>query len=266
MKEYTAKLFDRTKYLLAESPFFDPKTGIISFVDILKGMFYRIDKETMASFDCREQIGSAVPMEDGSYMICGTKGIYRFADDGMSQVFDLTPYFEPWQRCNDCKADPRGRLFIGSSSMSDEHEGGNLYLFDGDLRVLIPDTGISNGMAWNGDKFYFADSLDYAVYVFNYSDCGNIEDRKVLFTTEGGVPDGLCIDKRGDLWAAVWGGARIEHRDGKTGGLLSVVNVPAVNVTSCCFISEDTLFITTSGEGLEGETDGCLFTCRVEIA
>lgn len=266
MKEYSAELFDRTQYALAESPFFDEKTGVISFVDILSGMFYRIRNNKTVPFDCKEQIGSAVPMGDGSYTICGTKGLYKFADEVMSQIFDLAPFFKPWQRCNDCKADPNGRLFIGSSSMSDDHEGGDLYLFDGDLRVLIPDTGISNGMAWNGDKFYFADSLDHAVYVFKYSDDGNIEDRKVLFTTEGGVPDGLCIDKRGDLWTAVWGGSRIEHRDGNTGRLLSVINVPAVHVTSCCFITEDTLFITTSGEGQEGETDGCLFTCRVDIS
>ncbi|MCI6187562.1 MAG: SMP-30/gluconolactonase/LRE family protein [Spirochaetia bacterium] len=53
----------------------------------------------------------------------------------------------------------------------------------------------------------------------------------------------------------------------KDGSLLAVVNVPAKNVTSCCFMGDqlDTLFITSVATGQIGELDGCLFTCKVDV-
>ncbi len=266
MNRYQAELFDRNRYDLGESPCFDEKTGTIAFTDITAGMFYRISGGEITGFDLGEQIGACILGKDGSYMLCGTKGLYRFDGESAKMVFELKGELEPWQRCNDCKADPEGRIFMGTSSFTDGFEGGNLYLFDGALKVLIPNTKIANGMAWYEDRFYFADSTDKAVYSFKYSASGSITDRKVLFTVSDGVPDGLCIDGNGDLWVAIWGGHRIEHRDGITGDLRSVIDVPATNVTSCCFIGDKKLFITTSGMGLDGELDGCLFTCEVEAS
>ena len=264
MKTYKAELFDNRRHELAESPCFDERSGVTSYVDITRGLIFRINGSSRTEFSLGEQVGACVPCEDGSYILCGTKALYGFDGHEAKKVFPLDHVFEPWQRCNDCKADPSGRLFIGSSSYKDGFEGGNLYLWDKELRVLEADTGIANGMAWNGDKFYFADSREHAVFVYRYSPDGSISDRKVLFKTDSGVPDGLCIDGNGDLWVAIWGGSRIEHRDGVTGQLRSVIELPATNVTSCCFISDNTLFITTSGLDLDGEYDGCLFTCKVD--
>ena len=81
------------------------------------------------------------------------------------------------------------------------------------------------------------------------------------------MTDGMCIDSQDNLWVAFWGGSRIEQRSTKDGSLLAVVNVPAKNVTSCCFMGDnlDTLFITSAATGQTGELDGCLFTCKVDV-
>ena len=78
---------------------------------------------------------------------------------------------------------------------------------------------------------------------------------------------GMCIDADDNLWVAFWEGSRIEQRSTKNGSVLATVKVDAQNVTSCCFIGDklDTLFITTSGRGLNGKYDGCLFTCKVDV-
>ncbi len=266
MKTYKAELYCENKYALGESPCFDEKTGTIAFTDITAGMFYRISGGEITGFDLGEQIGACVLGKDGSYILCATTGLYRFTDGKAERFFEFGPLLEPWQRCNDCKAGPLGRIFMGTSSYMDGYEGGNLYLYDGGLKILVPDTKIANGMAWFGDNFYFADSTDKCVYRFNYYPSGAISGREVLFTVSGGFPDGLCVDSDGNLFVAIWGGNRIEHRDGSTGKLLGVIEVPAVNVTSCCFIGDKKLFITTSGMGLDGELDGCLFTCEVEAS
>lgn len=273
MKEYTATVFSKEKYLLAESPFYDKRTGVLSFVDIVSGRFYTMDSDhKLSCFDAGQQIGAAVPMgESGNYVICGTDGLYQFNGKKAEKLIDLTDIFESHQRCNDAKADPCGRLFFGSSVYLDGYEpGGNLYCYDhGEIQLLQKNTKISNGMAWSGDQksFFFSDSLEHAVFRYDYDkETGVISDRKVLFTVEEGVSDGMCIDTQDRLWVAFWGGSRIECHDPASGELLAQVHVPARNVTSCCFYGDamDELFITTSGENLDGEYDGCLFTCKVD--
>ena len=83
---------------------------------------------------------------------------------------------------------------------------------------------------------------------------------------EQGVPDGLTIDTEDNLWVAIWGGSRVEKRDGRTGEKLLEIKLPAVQTSSCCFGGPDmdTLFITSAAVGQNGEYDGCLFACRVD--
>ena len=272
---YKAEAFGNEKYLLGESPFYDERTGFASFVDISRNMFYRFRPEDMKlfSFAAREKIGAAVPAEKpGYYVFAASDGLYLFDGQEMSLLADLSQYYKKWQRSNDAKADPRGRLFFGSSS-DDEKFGanGNLFCYDSlsaqKISVVQKDTKISNGMAWNSacDTFFFSDSLEHCVFAYDYDAISGIcSNRHVLFTVQDGVPDGMCIDSDDNLWLAVWDGSRIEKRDSKTGKLLALVETDALHTSSCCFMGDGLLLITSSGDGLAGEHDGCLFTCRVD--
>ena len=196
-------------------------------------------------------------------------GLYEVSATSKKQILNMKDHFDSYQRSNDAKCDPCGRLWFGSSSFNEDlGVGGDLYLYDqGEVTKVIPNTKIANGMAWSSDgrTFYWADSLDNAVYAFDYSlESGHISNRRVLFEIKDAVPDGMCIDSNNNLWVAVWGGHRVENRDGRTGELLGVVQVEASNVTCCCFGGDnmDELFITTSGDGQNGENDGCVFRCK----
>ena len=279
MRKYVAEIFDSTKYELAESPFYikGKDDEVFSFVDITAGKFIKMHKDgRREEFSLGEEMGSAVPY-NGGYLLAGTKGLYLLSDEDSSNAklyVDLSSEFESYRRCNDCKADPKGRLYFGSSNGEDGYEpGGNLYLLNEDksFTVLEANTLISNGMAWNKacDKFYFSDSLRHALFVFDYDvNTGIISNKKVLCEITDGASDGLCIDDEDNIWVAIWGGSRIEQRSGITGELMSVIDVDAKNVTSCCFGGDDnkTLYITTSGNDQTGEHDGCIFTCKVDIS
>ncbi|MBB5226776.1 SMP-30/gluconolactonase/LRE family protein [Treponema ruminis] len=273
MKTYTAEVYSTEKYQLGESPFYDSRTKTLSWVDISKGrLFTQGPDGVKKSFTFDKPIGAAVPSEkEGSYLVAGSDGIYLLDGEKASLIKNLSEYYEAYQRSNDAKADPAGRLWFGSSVNDDNHQAsGNLFCLDkGKVSCKQADTKISNGMAWSSDrkKFYFSDSLQYAVFSYDYDlATGEISNRKVLFKVENGVSDGMCIDSEDNLWVAIWGGRRIECRSSKDGSLLARVNVDAQNVTSCCFMGDnlDTLFITTSGQGQTGEHDGCLFTCKLD--
>ena len=284
VKTFTAKLFSEaddlyskceiaeSRFVLGESPFYDERTGCLSFVDILSHKFYIIDKNGVCSVnDVGQMVGAAVPAEKaGMYVLTMTDGLYMFDGREKSLLFDLTDVYEPYRRSNDAKLDPAGRLFFGSSTWDNNYEaGGNLYCYDnGSVRILQEKTKISNGMAWTKDKkkFLFSDSLEHCVFAYDYDvSTGNISNRIELFHVDDGVPDGMCIDDDDNIWLAVWGGKRIECHSSKDGALLATVKVPAEQVSSCCFYGpeKDTLFITSAGDGLSGDYDGRLFCCKV---
>ncbi len=272
MKEYQAKVLVPEKHELAESPFYDPRRDRLSWVDITAEKLFTLSAGEKECFDLGEQTGTAIPLRDGGFLLAGEKNLWTFADGRKKKLADLSGLYRDYQRSNDAKADPFGRVYFGSSVMDgDEHEAsGNLFRYDGGgISVMQRDTRISNGMAWSGDRrtFYFSDSLYYAVFAYDYDpETGDLSNRRELFRIEGGVPDGMCIDAQDRLWVAVWGGRRIECRNTATGEMEAVVRVPAEHVTSCCFFGQDLdrLFITTSGSGLQGETDGFLFECAVD--
>ena len=270
---YKADPLGTEKYRLGEGPCYDPSTGVLSWVDIMDGKLWQMGPGGKRSFfDLGQPIGAAVPASDpGSFVLCGMDGLYLYDGEKAELLHDLTGLFKPYQRCNDAKADPEGRLWFGSSVNDDHPAEGNLYkLENGEISIMQADTKISNGLAWSLDRktFFFSDTLKYAIFRYDYDEAsGLISGCSELFNTERSMPDGLCIDSEDDLWIAYWGGCRVEHRSGRTGELLDIIEVPAWHVTSCCFGGDDmqTLYITTSGDGLEGEYDGCLFTCRLNV-
>ena len=271
---YKAEPLGTEKYRLGEGPCYDPSTGVLSWVDIMDGKLWQMGPGGKRSFfDLGQPIGAAVPASDpGSFVLCGMDGLYLYDGEKAELLHDLTGSFKPYQRCNDAKADPEGRLWFGSSVNDDHPAEGNLYkLENGEISIMQADTKISNGLAWSLDRktFFFSDTLKYAIFRYDYDGAsGLISGCRELFITESSMPDGLCIDTEDDLWIAYWGGCRVEHRSGRTGELLDIIEVPAWHVTSCCFGGDDmqTMYITTSGDGLEGEYDGCLFTCRSDVA
>ena len=270
MKKYKATVFDTQKYSLGESPYYDARFKRYSWVDITKGCLWTLQDGVKTSFELGQPIGAAIPLPDSEgFLLCAMDGLYKY-ENGKAELFrDLTDTFKPYWRSNDAKLDPKGRLFFGASVADDHEAEGALFIYDnGDIRCLQKNTKISNGMAWSKDNksFFFSDSLEYAVFKYDYNiEDGSISNRRKLFDVENGVSDGMCIDADDNIWVAVWGGSRIEKRDGETGEKLAEIEVSAEHVSSCSFMDDGkTLFITSSGDGLSGEYDGCLFTCVVD--
>lgn len=273
MKQYTATRFSLEKYRLGEGPFYDVRSGRLSWVDILDGKLYTLSSDGRKEcFGTGGPIGAAVPIRNSDGFVAALKdGLYRIENGTTERWVDLSKEYQPYQRSNDAKADPMGRLWFGSSNDADGYApSGNLYCYDrGELKIMQENTKISNGMAWSkdGKRFFFSDSLEHAVFVYDFDmTSGAISNRTVLFRVENGAPDGMCIDADDNLWVAVWGGRRVECRHSGNGEKLTEIEVSAENVSSCCFYGEklDTLLITTSGEWHAGPEDGCLFSCRVD--
>ena len=63
----------------------------------------------------------------------------------------------------------------------------------------------------------------------------------------------IAVDAQGNVWIAMWGGAKMTKWNPHTGDLLEQIPVRAMNVSSCVFGGKDMneLYITSARKGLE---------------
>ena len=193
----------------------------------------------------------------------------------------------PLARLNDGKVAPDGSFWVGSMQNNIAEDGAPIELnsdiggmfrvtSDGRTVPLLPETlGIMNTLAWspNNREFVFADSLKGTLFSAVHNTDGTLGSIKPFNTDCAlGVPDGSAMDEEGYLWNARWGGSSVVRFDPK-GNMDQTVNIPATNVTSCCFGGPDlkTLFVTTARSGLstqavdENPNEGALFAVECGV-
>jgi sugar lactone lactonase YvrE len=272
--------------LLGEGPCWDERKRLLYWIDGLGKKVHVFDPKTGQdrSFAVGRAVGCIVMHEEGGALLALEDGIY-FLDTETCQTRRLV---NPeagitGNRFNDGKADSRGRMWFGSMAVAaNEGDGdvaatGSLYCLEANLeaRRVISGVTISNGLGWSPDNavMYYIDSPTRTVDAFDFdSDAGTIRNRRtvVRIPESGGMPDGMCVDNRGMLWVAHWGGGGVSCWNPASGAMIEFVTVPVINVTCCAFGGPDLdeLYITTSTIGSpEGNVSpearpGALFRTR----
>ena len=260
------ELYIRSNCINAEGPVWDAASQTLYFIDVEAGKIFSYKDGQLVSQEVGEQIGCAVLREQGG-MVAGLKsGLYTVDfPDGEKRLLTDPEADIPGNRFNDGKVDPAGRFFAGTMALSSE-EGdpptGALYRLDADGTVtrVIDNVYLANGLAWSSDGtvFYFVDTTPGTVTRYAYDlATGALSDPEVVIRVpeETGHPDGMTIDEDGNLWIALWGGNAISKWDPRTGEMLEKYELPALNVSSCCFGGRDmdTLFITTASQDTDME-------------
>ena len=284
VKTHTATLIYDAKATLGEGPVWEQTKEFLFWVDI-EGCRLHAHKPLSnknESWDFNEMIGAAVPMENGKILLAMESGLstFDFTSQNTTSLGVLTNT-DTEMRMNDGKVGPNGNFWIGSMHKGFKPRAGNLYRVSKNLetKIQVPETTISNGMAWSLDhtRFYYIDSPEHRVFVFDYDiKTGHIEHRRVLFTIPEsmGTPDGMCIDNEGMLWIAHWGGSCVRRWNPDTGKVIEKIAVDAPLVTSCCFGGKNlnTLYITTASSGMtkkeleDSPLSGGLFSHETKVS
>jgi sugar lactone lactonase YvrE len=252
--------------VLGESALWHPGEQCLYWLDLKAPTIFRFDPKTGRNeawkVDLPATLGCLVLAKDGSLILAGPKGLHRcdFAKRRLTHWFD--PNDRPADTMfNDGKIDRRGRFWLGSSDVKETEPRGKIYLIEGEGHVSVADSGFacSNGPAFSpdGSVFYFSDTMERKVLAYNIDAAtGNLKNRRVFatFAVADGMPDGLTVDEMGGLWVCHWGGARVT-RFKPDGGTDRLIDVPALNVTSCAFGGPDlaTLYITSASQDTSPE-------------
>lgn len=254
-----------TKSELGEGAIWNYKTGELIWVNI-KGEilnFYHPKTESNREMFTGQMIGTVVPAESGKVMVALQNGIYSYDPDSGAKKLIVDPEADkPDNRFNDGKCDPAGRFWAGTMSLVGAKNAGALYRLDKDSTIykMIDGVGTSNGIVWSADKtkMYYIDTPTRKVMGYDYdNETGDISNPKVAVEIPDGIgyPDGMTIDRKDNLWVALWGGSAVACFNPENGELLRKIEVPAKNVTSCAFGGDDleTLYITTARESTSDE-------------
>jgi sugar lactone lactonase YvrE len=249
---------------LGEGPVWHPAEQALYFVDIKQHKLHRCDADggNRRTWDMPGETGFALPAASGGF-VCGLAGrLVHFAPE--TGAFTPVTEFEadrPGNRLNDGHVAHDGAVWFGSMDNAEAAASGALYRYGGETRggLTKHDDGIviTNGPAFSPDRktFYHTDTLGKTVYAFDVDDDGQLSGKRVFATiAEPGWPDGTAIDAAGNVWVAVFRGARVLCYS-PAGELLDTIAFPVPNVTKIAFGGPDlkTAFATTATKGLTDE-------------
>ena len=189
----------------------------------------------------------------------GTNAILRITPDRSLKWFitdhDGTLFLGP----NDLAMHHSGHIFFSDPGTfaTAEHSGGFYRAdFSGRTVKIAGALGFPNGVTVSpdGGRVYLAETLDGTIRAFDVTRDGEVTGSRVLAEVgrgsgEGG-PDGMCVDERGNVYAAIFSGGMIRVVSPE-GALIRDIEVGAARPTNCCFGGPDlrTLYVTEAETG-----------------
>lgn len=273
----------------SEGPVWNKKNGYLLFSDIPNNRIVKWDGKTTSDyikpsgytgqtpFTGREPGTNGLTYDaQGRLVACahGDRMVLRFEEDGKKRVPLVQKYEDKRLNSpNDLVYKSNGDLYFtdppyglpkGADDPAREMDYCGVYRFskDGKLTLLTKEITRPNGIAFSPDEktLYVASSdPDKAIWMsYPVKADGTIDKGKVFFDATAwakekrpGLPDGMKVDKSGNLWATGPGGVHIFTPEGKHLGTIDT-GVPTANVA----FGDDgsTLYITANHELLRVKT------------
>lgn len=244
-------IFDE-QLLVGESPVWDEKSKKLYFVDIRGCCYYCMDYATgeYQKYDVGQMLGCLALCQNGDLLLGMEDGVYRKSKTGKCVLAHQDIKIKG-DRFNDGKAGPDGCYYVGTAG---ENFSGAFYrLCNGELIELFDKCGCSNGLDWNerNSTMYYCDSREQKLekFIFDANEHKLSNREKISeIPLSLGCGDGMTIDADGNLWLAIWGGSCVQHIDAKSGEVIETIELPATQVSSCCFAGDnlDELIVTTA--------------------
>jgi sugar lactone lactonase YvrE len=143
-------------------------------------------------------------------------------DDGqLRSVADLSPHHPG--PSNDMVVDRLGRAYVGNIGF--DYYGGeapsltSLVLadpFTAQCSVVADDLSVPNGAVITPDglRLIVAESFGHRLTQFDVGADGTLTNRRIFADLDSLVPDGICLDADGAIWAATLAGGVVRVREG----------------------------------------------------
>jgi gluconolactonase len=228
-----------------EGPVWDARTRVLYVSDEVQNKIYRVfadgRKETLVSMGNPD--GSTY---DKDHRFITTASVLRSIVEVQpnGQLRTLADRYDgkKFNTPNDIVLGPDGALYFTDPTLDlekgekQENPFQGVYRLgnDGSVRLLIKDLGQPNGLAFSpdGKRFYVDDSQRHDIRVYDVTAKGEMVNGRLFGKEEGenGVPDGMKVDRQGNLFVTGPGGIWVWGPDGKRLGVIALPET-AANLT-----------------------------------
>jgi gluconolactonase len=232
-----------TGFGFTEGPVWDP-SGFVYVSDEEINKIYRVypdgHKEELISLG--DPDGNTYDLNQ-KLLDCASvlRAIIRIQPDGKYQV--LADHFEgqKFNSPNDVVIGPDGAIYFTDPTLDlpqgekQEIPYQGVYRLDdkGQVRLLTKDLTQPNGLAFSpdGKKFYVDDSAERNIRVYDFQADGSLSNGRIFASEagpqKGGVPDGMKVDRSGNLFVTGPEGIWVWSPDGKHLGTIVMPEQPA---------------------------------------
>ncbi len=162
-------------------------------------------------------------------------------------------------RSNDGVVGPDGRYWFGTMLRQPKPGIGQVFSIgaSGDIKQELDEVAIPNTFCWlDKQTVLISDSLKQICRRYQLQANGQLVEIGcfVDLNNTAATPDGGAVDNNGNVWLALWGGAKVVCIS-PAGQQLAEIRLPVPQPSSCCFGGQDNnlLFITSAREGLTPE-------------
>lgn len=218
---------------------------------------------------------------DGSLLIVSMKNkcLYRYSGQGS----ELEPYadFSQWHggHSNDMVVDKQGRAYVGNIGYDfyagEDNRDTVLTMVDtnGVVSVVADAVNVPNGSVITEDdrQLILAESLQGRLTEFTINADGSLVNRRVFAQLDGHVPDGICLDRQGCVWAASPFTQSVV-RVNRNGDIINTVETGDINPYACVLGGKErrTLFICCAADDDPAQTvinkSGAIYRVDLPVA
>lgn len=244
--------------VLGECPLWNEREQALFWVDIRQPAIRRFDYASgcVDTWTMPDLIGSIAFVEGDDRLLVALPDRIALFDRASNALepYATAPRFAG-HRFNDGRVDRQGRFWAGTMHNLTRAPEGTLYRLDGTRELTPVKSGICipNSLGWSPDgrTMYFADSLRYTIFAYDFDpDAGTMSHERVFATSVSpAFADGSAVDAEGGLWNAEFNASRIV-RYTPDGRIDRVLDVPTRRPTCCTFGGPnlDILYITTTSQ------------------
>jgi sugar lactone lactonase YvrE len=198
------------------------------------------DGERLDSFAVEGSPSGLGWLPSGEMLIVSMDGhkVLRRANGSMKPHADLSAFHRA--QSNEMVVTASGRAYVGNIGFDFDHgEAPRPTMLlavepDGSVRKVADELLCPNGtvVTPNGKTLIIAESLANRLSAFDIDGNGELSNRRVFAELPGHVPDGICLDAEGQVWAASpFTNSVIRVREG--GGITAKVEIEGAGAFAC---------------------------------
>lgn len=248
---------------LAEGIYRCQKSGQIAWVNITRSeLFIGNGISTIKRYSLPEPASKIMRVIGNDVILASTSGICAFntRNDHWQVLYPAPSWsFGRDYRANDGIYLGEEQYLYGRMLKQPEALTGDIVLAtEKGSSVIYEGIAIPNTFAWfpNSHSMLISDSLCQKTYSLTL----DLVEKKVMsvslwrdFSDLSMTPDGACVNQQGEVYIAMWGGAAL-YKLSATGDLLTKIDLPVLQPTSCTLSEDESrIYVTSATEGMSAD-------------